>query len=448
MRRHCLPVALALSLLFACLPSSAQTLSHRHAPAMQGMPGMAMDVQTLPGSADFVTAHEASGTSLEPADAPLDMIMSESHGWQLMTMGEAFLVDTQQSGPRGDDKFFSTNWGMFRASRALAGGIFSFRTMLSLEPATVTERRYPLLFQTGETAFGRVIVDAQHPHNFFMELALEYTHPLSARSSVTLYGAPVGDIALGPVAYPHRISSTNFEYAAPLAHHWEDSTHIARSVLTGALSWRDFRWEASAFHGQEPGENRWNLPLPGLDSWASRLSWLPTSSLAAQASVGRLHRPESTAGDDVVRATASLTYVRSLAASPDQDWLAASLIWGRNHFTAPAAHNSNAYTAEATWHFARVHDLFARVERLDNDELFNRGLTIAQALELPEQPAYWINSFTLGYSHEIPTVSYLRSAIGGSLATYFVPAPVRAQYGDHPVGVQVFLRLWLRRPRR
>jgi hypothetical protein len=35
------------------------------------------------------------------------------------------------------------------------------RTMLSLEPATVTNRRYPLLFQTGETAYGTPLVDAQ-----------------------------------------------------------------------------------------------------------------------------------------------------------------------------------------------------------------------------------------------------------------------------------------------
>lgn len=398
----------------------------------------------LPGSAAYETAREASGTSLAPAAAPLDMLMGETHGWQTMLMGEAFLVDTQQSGPRGADKLFSTNWGMFRASRDLAGGIFAFRTMLSLEPATVTERRYPLLFQTGETAFGRVLVDAQHPHNFFMELALEYTRPLSPRSSFTIYGGPVGDIALGPVAYPHRVSSTGFEFAAPLAHHWEDSTHIARSVVTGALSWRAWRWEASAFNGQEPGENRWNLPLPPVDSWASRLSWSPSARIVAQASVGRLRRPEATAVNDVVRATASITYACSHDASPDRDWWAASLIWGRNHFTAPAPRNSDAYTAEATRHFARVHDLFGRIERLNNDELFTRGLTIQQALAQPEQLGYWINALTLGYAREIPSLPHLRSSLGASFATYLVPAPVRAVYGQHPLGVQVFLRLRLR----
>jgi len=46
--------------------------------------------------------------------------------------------------------------------------------MVSLEPATVTHRFYPELFQQGETAFGRPITDGQHPHDFLMEIAALY----------------------------------------------------------------------------------------------------------------------------------------------------------------------------------------------------------------------------------------------------------------------------------
>jgi hypothetical protein len=69
-------------------------------------------------------------------------------------MRQAFLVDTQQTGPLGADKFYSTDWGMLGATHRLAGGSVMVHTMISLEPATITERRYRLLFQTGETAFG------------------------------------------------------------------------------------------------------------------------------------------------------------------------------------------------------------------------------------------------------------------------------------------------------
>ena len=94
-------------------------------------------------------------------------------------MGQAFIVDTQQLGPRGGDKLYSVNWRMLGAGHKLGRGSFMLRSMLNLEPATVTDRRYPLLFQTGETAYGTPLADAQHPHDFVMELsvAMNSCHP-------------------------------------------------------------------------------------------------------------------------------------------------------------------------------------------------------------------------------------------------------------------------------
>src|ERR1700690_2010095 len=68
------------------------------------------------------------------------------------------------------DKFFSANWFMAEASHALAGGTFRIRSMLSLDPATITNGRYPELLQTGETSHVMTIIDGQHPHDLFMEL--------------------------------------------------------------------------------------------------------------------------------------------------------------------------------------------------------------------------------------------------------------------------------------
>src|SRR5690242_15363563 len=94
----------------------------------------------------------ASGTSLNPLAWPMPMAMARGGSWPLMYMGEAFLIETQQGGPRGADKLYSTNWGMASAQRSLGPGRIMFDGMLSLEPATVTNRSYPLLFQTGEIA--------------------------------------------------------------------------------------------------------------------------------------------------------------------------------------------------------------------------------------------------------------------------------------------------------
>jgi len=163
--------------------------------------------------------NQASGTSMNPQSWPMPMLMLNPDAWSLMFMGQAFIVDTQETGPRGADKLYSTNYGMFAATHDLWGGSFMFQMMLSLEPATITDRRYPELFQTGETAFGKTLVDAQHPHDFFMGLGLHYAHTLGENTIVQFYFAPVGDPALGPVAFPHRASAEEIPQA-PLSHHW------------------------------------------------------------------------------------------------------------------------------------------------------------------------------------------------------------------------------------
>lgn len=126
--------------------------------------------------------HATSGTSAEPNSTPMPMLMAMRGSWKLMFHADAFLTAEQQTSPRGGDKLFSTNWFMPMAQRRLGLGQLTMRAMFSLEPATVTGRRYPLLFQQGETAFGLPIADGQHPHDFFMELAALYDLKLGERT--------------------------------------------------------------------------------------------------------------------------------------------------------------------------------------------------------------------------------------------------------------------------
>ena len=187
---------------------------------------------------DAVLQHTISGTDVEPDSTPVSMLMTVKGGWTLMFHGEAFLSDIQQSGLRGSDKLFSTNWWMPMAQRQFGRGTLTIRAMLSFEPATVSDRRYPELFQQGETAFGLPIVDGQHPHDFFMELAALYDYKISEHTLLSVYAAPMGDPAMGPAAYPHRESASE-DPIAPLGHHLQDSTHIAADVITfGGHAWQ------------------------------------------------------------------------------------------------------------------------------------------------------------------------------------------------------------------
>lgn len=54
---------------------------------------------------------------------------------------------------------------MVMAQRPVGGGILGLRAMPSLDPA-FGKGGYPLLFQTGEAADGRIpLIDRQHPHD-------------------------------------------------------------------------------------------------------------------------------------------------------------------------------------------------------------------------------------------------------------------------------------------
>ena len=380
----------------------------------------------------------ASGTSMNPESWTMPMLMREEENWRLMFMGSAFLVDTQQTGPRGADKFYSASWGMFAASHDLAGGTFMFQLMLSLDPGTITERRYPELFQTGETAYGRPLVDAQHPHDFIMGLGMHYAHSLGEHTTLQLYFAPVGDPALGPVAFSHRASASELPQA-PLSHHWQDSTHIANEVLTAGILYKKVRLEASGFYGTEPDENRWNIDYGPMNSWSTRLSVLPAKNWMAQVSVGRLARPERQEPGDVVRSTASLQYSRPL--QNGGQW-STSLIWGRNHRLLDHS-NSNAYLLETMLPVSRKNFLTGRIELVDKDELFTDQPDLAAQLARTAGSSFRIGAYTFGYTRDIGIFDEIETGIGANLTTYSLPGAIKPYYGDHPLGLNLYLRLRL-----
>jgi hypothetical protein len=404
--------------------------------AQSSMPGMNM-VDMNAASMDLTNI--ASGTAVNPDSWPMPMIMTHFGSWNTMFMGEAFLVDTQQSGPRGGDKLYSPNWFMASAEhRAGADGAFQMDLMLSLDPAMITDRRYPLLFQTGETAYGQPIVDGQHPHNFIMGLGFHYIRELGTKARLEVYFAPVGDPALGPVAYPHRASAAELP-EAPISHHWQDSTHISDDVVTMGLAYRKIKLEASGFHGAEPGENRWIVQQGAIDSWSSRLWFFPSRNWAAQVSVGRLAHPEALQPGDQVRTTASIEYTKPTAGG---SW-ASSLIWGRNHDTA-TGRNLNSYLLESVLPIRRKNFVTGRVELVDKDELFEGLPEIEQNLDVLYGSTFRIGAYTIGYTHDVDLFRHVETGVGANFTAYSLPDVIKPYYGERPVGGNVFVRFRLR----
>jgi hypothetical protein len=409
-------------------------------------PGFAQDAQTSMNMVEMNAAsmdltNLASGTSVNPAAWPMPMVMTHYGSWNTMFMGAAFIVDTQQSGPRGGDKLYSPNWLMASAEHRIgAKGAFEVELMLSLEPATITGERYPLLFQTGETAYGKPIDDGQHPHNFIMGLGFHYAYEIAEGTIVSAYFAPVGDPALGPVAFTHRASATELP-EAPISHHLQDSTHISDEVLTLGIEHKKMRLEASGFHGAEPGENRWIVEAGPIDSWATRLWFFPTKYWAAQVSSGRIAHPEALEAGDQVRVTASLEYVKPMAGG---SW-SSTFVWGRSHNTA-TLRNLNSYLAESVLPIARKNFITGRAELADKDELFNNQPGIEQRLDLLQGSTFRIGAYTIGYTRDVALFRFVETGIGANFSTYSLPAAIKPYYGNHPVGGNIFIRFRLKPP--
>ena len=440
-------LTLALALLFSgAAPSWAQ---HEHHPAadepqepkspeptkgMEGMEGMA-GMDDMPGMhgmhemhalyGPYAMTRESSGTAWQPDSAPHEGYHFTAGSWQMMAHGMATLVYDDQDGRRGDRDVFSSNMLMVMGSRQAGRGRLGLRAMASAEPWTIGKGGYPLLLQTGETADGTThLVDRQHPHDLFMELAATYSLDLAAGRAVVLYAGLPGEPALGPPAFMHRFAAME-NPEAPLSHHWLDSTHITYGVTTLGFIAGRWKLEGSVYTGREPDEDRTGIESPKMDSWSGRLSWNPTADWSLQVSHGHLHSPEQLEPEiDTDRTTASAIYNRRLAGGNWQSLLA----WGRNAKRPGTTTDSFLLESALAFDDSR-NTLFARAERQENDEL------------VPGQVAT-VGKLTAGYVRDLLRHDSLRLGLGGLASVAFIPSELEASYGERrPLSSMVFLRL-------
>lgn len=404
-----------------------EAMGHDHG-AMEHSHGM-----MAPRVAGQEMSREGSGTSWQPEASPMWAKHSMWGKWAIMQHGNVFLMYDAQTGPRGVSRPVSANWYMAMGSRPLGRGELMLRAMLSLEPATFGNNGQPQLFQTGEG-----LIDRQHPHDLFMEIATQYSYPLSRNLGAYLYLAPVGEPALGPTAFMHRVSAMDIP-TAPLTHHWADSTHISYGVITGGIQSKRLKAEVSWFNGHEPDGNRWDIDPLALNSVSGRLSYAPNANWVLQVSRGHIDKPEihyEPGQGSVDRTTFSAQYTRPTR----HGFLAGTFVWGRNEGSGTGAGSgaSDGFLVEGNYNWADRNYLFSRIERVDKDELF-------PDTDPRSANKYLVNAFSLGYAHDIGHLRDFETALGVMATVYAKDSGLDKTYGDFPIGVQVFLRV---RPRR
>jgi hypothetical protein len=430
--------AALISLGAIAMPAAGQSSAPRDTmrmPMPMQMPGMTMSM--VPDPLGVSMDRLGSGTTWIPDAVALPARRFNGGAWNFMLHGFAFGQYDAQSGARGGTQFGSLNWLMFMATHELAGGRLQLRTMLSLDAAGVTSRGYPLLLQTGETFDGAALHDRQHPHDLFMELGAMYDRPISDNVGFTLYAAPSGEPALGPVAFMHRPSAMD-NPTAPIGHHWQDATHISFGVLTAGLFTHDVRIEGSVFNGREPDQNRWDFDPIKLDSYSGRVSYNPGPHWALNAGYGFIKSPEALTPEmSMHRVTASAMYGRKLG---DDGQIATTFLWGANaHSDHPGLSHSGLVESEAVLDASNT--VFARVEFVQKTAA-DLVLELTPLALLTTSPTFNVGAFSLGYIREIFATHAATLGLGAMGTLNFVPAALDAAYGSRmPTGLFIFVRL-------
>jgi len=300
--------------------------------------------------------------------------------------------------------------------------------MFSLEPITIGRKGYPLLLQTGETADGTThLIDRQHPHDLFMELATTYSLPVTDNSSVFAYFGLPGEPALGPSAFMHRFSGVD-NPEAPITHHWLDSTHITFGVTTLGAIWDRVKFEGSIFTGREPDESRWDIETPRFDSYSARLSWNPTNAWSLQGSYGFINSPEQLEPEiNTRRMTLSASYHKAW----DQSNWQTTFAWGVN--MNDPGHTLHGVLAESALNIKKTHTVFGRVETVAKDELFPEDDPLHGRV-------YQVTKMSLGYIYDWPEWHRIQVGLGGLGSLHVLPNRLDDAYDETPVSFMLFTR--------
>jgi hypothetical protein len=350
-----------------------------------------------------------------------------------MSHGAIFPRYVSTGSNRGDRRADAPNWFMSMGTHALSDRTqFGYAAMLSADPLTENENGYPLLFQTGESAYGMQLHDHQHPHDLFSELAITYSARLGGASSVYAYVGYPGEPALGPPVFMHR----RIAYDMPdstIGHHWQDATHIQFGVATlGFAASSNVKLEASTFTGREPNEIRTNFDPLHLDSYSGRVSWNPSDNVAVEISYAFIKSPEALdPSTDQHRIVASLLYNKPLGVDHN---LYAGLVFGQN--IESSGGRTNSYLFETDYQSGR-NTGYARVEI---------GTRSARDLVIPfvnPNTTFSVGAYTFGAVHDLTRNPVaVNIGLGAQLTVGSKSAALDTAYGSGtPLGYEVFFRI-------
>ena len=82
---------------------------------------------------------------------------------------------------------------------------------------------------------------------------------------------------------------------------------------------------------------------------------------------------------------------------------------------------------------------------MDKDELFAGSPEIEETLDRTAGSTFRIAAFTAGYTRDVRLIPYLETGFGTNVSAYRVSQAIQPYYGEHPFGVNIYLRVRLRK---
>jgi hypothetical protein len=337
---------------------------------------------------------------------------------------DVHVTHLSQTGPEEQENAtFSTNW--FGAGAQLALGERAFvlaRGRVSLEPYTIDES-YPQFFQyVPEDG----LIDRMRPHDLFGEVAVQAGYRPTAGTLLSVYGALVGQPALG--AAPAQLRPSGIDFAeAPFTYELLESTHDSTSVVTAGFASKFFTIEASMFRDGTTTGDHTELDTGDIDSRSARLTITPAPSLAIQVSRGELGvEGDLPLAQQSEITSASITYGGPMASL--------TALWTSRAFPNDDVRETvTGYAVEVALRASR-NTFMARVEQIDRPGGF-------PLLPRPGQDVEGATHYTAGYVFDFVPNSRYKLGLGVTIDYRTKTRELEDIYGHKPQGIYTFVRL-------
>jgi hypothetical protein len=362
-----------------------------------------------------------SGTTSNPGGESL-WVRSEpsAGGWTFFHGFDAHLTYVSETGPEVQrNEVFSTNWFGAGVHKTLGTrGFVLVRGRVSLEPFTLPEDEgYPQLLQYVSPEAGGPITDRMRAQDLLGEAAIHAGWRPTQSTLLHVYGALVGDPALGTA--PSALRATSVDMAeAPFSYDIQETFHDSTSVITAGFASRWVSLEASVFHDAVTFGDHTDIDTGDIDSRSARLTLTPTPNLAIQVSRGELGE---VAQRDIT--SGSISYE-----TPN---VGLAALWTRREEADSLLPSQTAYGAEVALRGTR-NTFLGRAEWVDRPGGFPETVNVLTT----EQTTH----FAVAWLFDILTTNRYRAGVGVNIDYHTQSHELADRYGHKPQAVYAFAR--------